>query len=61
VRFGEQVATLTGRPLRQIQRRAAGGETPLDAALMNEIDTLIIISFDSHRTGQAAAEAGSIR
>ena len=38
-RFGEQVAALTGQPLRQIQRGTAGGKTPLDAALMNEIDT----------------------
>ena len=30
---------------------------PLDGALMDEIDTLIIISFDSQRTGQAATEA----
>jgi hypothetical protein len=56
-RFGEEVAALTGQPMRQIQRRAAGGETPLDAALLDEIDTLIVISFDSQRTGQAAAEA----
>jgi hypothetical protein len=56
-RFGEEVAALTGRPLRQIQRRTAEGEMPLDGALMDEIDTLIIISFDSQRTGQAATEA----
>jgi hypothetical protein len=56
-RFAEQVAALTGQPLRQIQRRTAGGETPLDAALMDEIDTLLIIGFDSQRTGQVAAEA----
>src|ERR1700679_3849087 len=37
--FGEQVAALTGQPLRQIQRRTADGDTPLDAALMDEIDT----------------------
>jgi hypothetical protein len=55
--IGEQVAALTGRPLRQIQRRTAGAEAPLGAALMDEIDTLIIISFDSQRTGQAASEA----
>jgi hypothetical protein len=63
VLFGEQVAALTGRPLRQIQRRTAGGETPLDAALMDEIDTLIVIGFDSQRTGQAAtaAEISAVR
>ena len=31
-RFGEQAAALTGRPPRQIQRRWAEGETPLDAS-----------------------------
>src|SRR5580698_8795488 len=35
-RFGEQVAALTGQPLRQIQRRTSGGETPLAAALLDE-------------------------
>ena len=54
--FGEQVAALTGQPPRQIQRRTADGETPLDAALLDDIDTLIVISFDSQRTGQAATE-----
>jgi hypothetical protein len=56
-RFGEEVAVRTGQPMRQIQRCMAGGETPLDAAILDEIDTLIIISFDTQRTGQAAAEA----
>jgi hypothetical protein len=56
-RFGEEVAALTGQPLRRIQRRTAEAETPLDARLMDEIDTLIIIGFDSQRTGQAATEA----
>jgi hypothetical protein len=56
-RFAEEVAALSGQPLRQIQRRTAEGETPLEARLMEEIDTLIIIGFDSQRTGQAAAAA----
>ena len=55
--FGEQVAALTGQPLRRIQRRTADGETPLDAALLDEVDTLVVISFDSQRTGQAATDA----
>jgi hypothetical protein len=55
--FGEHVTALTGQPLRRFQRRTAGGETALDAALLDEVDTLIIISFDSQRTGQAATEA----
>jgi hypothetical protein len=56
-RFCEQAAALTGRPPRQIQRRAPDGETPLDAALLDTVDTLIVISFDSQRTGQAATDA----
>ena len=57
-RFGEQVAALTGGPLRQIQRRAAAGEIiPLEAAQLDATDTLIIISFDSKRTAQAASAA----
>jgi hypothetical protein len=55
--FGEQVAALTGQPPRRIQRRTAEGETRLDAALLDGVDTLIVISFDSQRTGQAATEA----
>src|SRR5271154_4507194 len=55
--FGEQVATLTGQPVRQIQRRTADREALLDAALLDEIDTLIVISFDSQRPGQTATDA----
>jgi hypothetical protein len=62
-RFGELVAALTGCQLRQIQRRTATGETPLDAAQLDAIDTLIIISFDSKRTSQtaSAAEVAAVR
>jgi hypothetical protein len=62
-RFGDQVAAQTGRPLRQVQRRTAEGETPLDTALLADVDTLIIISFDAKRTGQAAtaAEVAAVR
>jgi hypothetical protein len=56
-RFGEQVAALSGGQLRQIQRRTVAGVTPLDATLLDAIDTLIIISFDSKRTGQVASAA----
>jgi hypothetical protein len=62
-RFGDQVAAQTGRPLRQVQRRTAEGETPLDAALLASVDTLVVISFDAKRTGQAAsaAEVAAVR
>jgi hypothetical protein len=55
--FGEDVAALTGMPLRQIQRQTITEIQPLNAALLETIDTLIIISFDSKRTGQAAEPA----
>jgi hypothetical protein len=62
-RFGDQVAATTGRPLRQAQRRTPEGETPLDAALLEAVDTLIVISFDSKRSGQtvSAAEIAAVR
>jgi hypothetical protein len=62
-RFGEQVAALTGRQVLQVQRRTAGDETRLDAALLDMVDTLIVISFDSQRTGQTAsmAEVAAVR
>jgi hypothetical protein len=56
-RFGAEVAALSGSPLLRIQRRTADGETPLDPALLDTVDTLIVISFDSQRTGQAASAA----
>lgn len=61
--FCDQVAALTGQPARQIQRRTAGSETLLDAALLNTVDTLIVISFDSQRTGQTASttEVAAVR
>jgi hypothetical protein len=62
-RFGEQVAELTGRQVRQVQRRTDAGEIPLDATLLDRVDTLIVISFDSQRTGQTAstAEVAAVR
>ena len=54
-RFGEQVAALTGREMSRVQRRTAGGENPLDAPLLETVDTLIVISFDGQRTGQTAS------
>lgn len=32
-----------------------GGIVPLDETLLSEVDTVVVISFDSRRTGQAAA------
>ena len=55
--FGDDVAALTGVPLRQIQRRTVTELQSLNTALLETVDTLIIISFDSQRTGQAADPA----
>jgi hypothetical protein len=56
-RFGELVASLTGEQLRHVQRRTSADEVLLDSALLDTIDTLIVISFDSKRTGQTASES----
>ena len=57
------MAAQTGQPLRQVQRRTSAGETPLGTTLLDGVDTLIVISFDSQRTGQtaSAAEVAAIR
>jgi len=47
----------TGRPAAEIERVTQDGVTPLDAGLLDNADTLIIISFDSLRTAQAASTA----
>jgi hypothetical protein len=54
--FIEQAAGETGRPVRQAERIADDGTmTSLDEALLADIDTVIVISFDSLRTNQVAA------
>jgi hypothetical protein len=62
-RFEERVASLTGRPTERFERRIASGGTLLTDATLDGCDTLIIISFDSKRTGQEAtrAEVQSLR
>ncbi len=55
--FAEQAAALTGTPVIQAERVSdAGVATPLDDALIADADTIVVISFDSLRTGQVAAE-----
>jgi len=55
--FTAQASAAMGRPMPQIHRRSAQGDTPLDATLLDELDTLIVMSFDSQRTGQVAPTA----
>jgi hypothetical protein len=55
IAFAEQVQAHTGHPVLEVERVADdGAQTPLNHVLPG-IDTLIIISFDSLRTGQAAS------
>jgi hypothetical protein len=54
IAFAEQASTQTGHPVLEVERVADDGtQTPLNDVLPG-VDTLIIISFDSLRTGQAA-------
>jgi hypothetical protein len=56
--FVELAGSLTGQPVAEIERVADDGIlTALDAGILDQADTLIIISFDSLRTGQEAGRA----
>jgi hypothetical protein len=56
-RFVDQAESLTGEKVAQLERVAGDGAlTQLDGAL-DGIDTIIVISFDSLRTDQAASTA----
>jgi hypothetical protein len=53
--FVELAESLTGQPVAEIERVADNGAvTALDARVLDRADTLILISFDSFRTGQEA-------
>jgi hypothetical protein len=53
--FAEQAETQTGHPVIQVERVIDDGSTTLlDDALIADIDTIVVISFDSFRTGQTA-------
>jgi hypothetical protein len=56
--FVELAGSLTGQPAAEIERVADDGAlTALDAGILDQADTLVIISFDSLRTGQEAGGA----
>jgi len=62
--FVEQASAQSSRPVVQVERVADDGRvTPLDAALIADVDTILVISFDSLATGQAAspAEVAAVR
>jgi hypothetical protein len=57
ISFVELAEALTGQPVTETERVADDGSlTALDAGILDGVDTLIVISFDSFRTHQ---EAGS--
>lgn len=61
--FIDLVAAQTGHPARVVERVLDDGTaTPLDADLIAGADTIVVISFDSLRTGQSAsaAEIGAV-
>ena len=56
--FMDQARAQTGRVGAVAERVAHdGGESRLDAALIGDADTIVVISFDSLRTGQSASPA----
>ncbi len=58
IAFTEQARAQTGHPVNEVERVNDGGvQTSLDDAFLDGIDTLIVISFDSLRTGQQASAA----
>jgi hypothetical protein len=53
--FADQATAQTGYPSLQVERvSAAGAVTALDDNLLSQVDTLVVISFDSLRTAQNA-------
>ena len=55
--FAELAQSLTGHAAIEVERVGDDGvEIPLDAALIGDADTLVVISFDSLRTDQKASD-----
>jgi hypothetical protein len=55
--FVEQAEALTGNPVIQIERVGDNGvECHLSEALIADVDTIVVISFDSFRTAQVTTE-----
>jgi hypothetical protein len=55
--FADLASAWTGTPVRRTERRTDSGLCVLDTEYVADVDTLIIISFDSARTGQQAGDA----
>ncbi|MCI0458401.1 MAG: hypothetical protein L0Z62_15660 [Gemmataceae bacterium] len=63
-RFTQVVAAVTGQRVQLVQRQVdPARHQPLDAALLRDVDTLIVISLDHVRTDQQASaeEVGTIQ
>lgn len=64
VMFADLATTQGSRPTMQVERIADNGSiTSLDGALLQDVDTVVVISFDSYRTAQTAdaAEIAAVR
>jgi hypothetical protein len=58
VAFADQVEVQTGQPVRIVERvDDAGAGTLLDDALIADTDTIVVISFDSLRTGVSVLQS----
>jgi hypothetical protein len=55
--FCDLAASWTGNAVRRAERKTDAGLCALDAEFLAGVDTLIIISFDSSRTGQQPSDA----
>jgi hypothetical protein len=55
--FADLTASWTGNPVRCAERRTDAGLCTLEAEFLADVDTLVVISFDSSRTGQQASDA----
>jgi hypothetical protein len=55
--FAELAATLTQAPVTEVERADAdGAQIPITGELLSDVDTLVVISLDSIRTGQRVSE-----
>ena len=56
--FREEMRACSGNVVRLVERRTAEGKvTPLDGDFLDNVDILIIVSFDSQRTAQQPNES----
>jgi hypothetical protein len=55
--FAGLVASWTGNPIKFAERRTEQRFTALDAAFLEGVDTLIVMSYESDRTRQAPSES----